>query len=205
MRGLRCCIALALATLGAQAVRAGDDRPDADSADVAGLTTARLEASSADAPRFDRIDMPIAAQPGGPGLRGEVAELGYGWRLSPGGRAEFGVGLGRVAYVARPAGTGAWPGEGNASLLLAPGTMVVVGLRVRASDSTSFYAGAADVRGLGLAGNDRVIGKVGIVFKSAQSRWDVAYGGVGLRLADGSGVTLRARKGGLAIVVRSSF
>jgi len=41
--------------------------------------------------------------------------------------------------------------------------------------------------------------------KSAQSRWNVTYGGLGLHLAGDTRMTLRLRKGGLGIVMRHSF
>jgi hypothetical protein len=67
------------------------------------------------------------------------------------------------------------------------------------------FADAASWRGSGIDGGDAVAGKVGIEFKSAQSRFNIAYGGLGLKLAGDARMTLRMRRGGLGIYMRSTY
>ena len=50
-----------------------------------------------------------------------------------------------------------------------------------------------------------MVGKVGIEFKSAQSRWNIACGGLGLRVAADTRMTLRVRRGGVSNCVHRSF
>ena len=61
------------------------------------------------------------------------------------------------------------------------------------------------MRGWGLDGEDHVVGKVGVQFKAAQTDWKIAYGGLGFRLAGDSRMTLKLRRSGLAIMMRSNF
>ena len=46
---------------------------------------------------------------------------------------------------------------------------------------------------------------MGFELKAARSRWDIAYGGLGLRLASDSGMSLRLRRGGLAVNWHQTF
>jgi len=156
-------------------------------------------------------DMLVDAAPARPGFRSEVTELSYRWWAAR-GRAELGLGIGTLAYVTqliervRPAAahlTGANGDAANAAVL-GSGSVLTLGMRYRASDRSTLYADAADVRRMGFE-RDAVVGKVGIEFKSAQSQWSIAYGGLGVRLADDTRMTLRLRKGGLGIYMRSSF
>ena len=78
-------------------------------------------------------------------------------------------------------------------------------MRYRTSERAAFFADASGVRGLALDGGGVVVGKVGMEFKVAQSRWSVAYGGLGLSLAGDTRMTLRLRKGGLGLSMHSAF
>lgn len=161
-----------------------------------------MGAGNNDAPRFTRNDVQLESQRSLPGYRNEVNELSYRWWASK-GRSDLGVGIGTISYVARP--TGMVQGLAGDGALLASGTVLMLGMRYRTSERSALYADAAGVHGLGLDGREAVVGKVGIEFKAAQSRWNVAYGGLGFHLAGDTRMTLRVRKGGLGIYMRRSF
>jgi hypothetical protein len=157
---------------------------------------------SNDAPRLVRTDDPAEPRRSPPGLRGETTEIGYRWWLSK-GRADLGVGLGTLAYVVRP--TGSLPGLGDSGQsVLASGSVLTLGMRYRTSASSAVFADAASWHGAGLSG-DAVVGKVGLEFKTAKSTLNLAYGGLGLALPGDARMMLRVRRGGLGLVLRSSF
>ena len=156
-------------------------------------------------PRFTRSDTPAGSEPSAPGLRNESSEMAYRWWVSS-GRADLGLGLGAVALTTRP--TGAIPGLVNAggSTVVASGTVLTLGMRYRTSAQSSFFADASSWRGNGLDNNDGgVAGKVGLEFKSAQSRFNIAYGGLGMRLTGDSKMTVRLRRGGLGLFMHRAF
>jgi hypothetical protein len=155
------------------------------------------------APRFTRSDSPDA-QPGAPGLRNDSSEVSYRWWASS-GRADMGLGLGAVTLSSRP--TGIVPGLVNAggANVVASSTVLTLGMRYRTSPRSSVFADASSWRGNGIDVNDGVAGKVGLEFKSAQSRFNVAYGGLGMRLTGDSKMTVRLRRGGLGLFMRSEF
>ena len=178
---------------------------DGSTADVAPRAIAALTgAGQNDAPRFVRDDAVPEPLRTAPNFRGESTQVGYRWWLSR-GRADLGLGLGTLAYSVRPVGstTGVMP-EAPANVI-GSGTVLTLGMRYRTSDRSSFFADAASWRGAGIDGGDAVAGKVGIEFKSAQSRFNIAYGGLGLKLAGDARMTLRMRRGGLGIYMRSTF
>jgi hypothetical protein len=179
-----------LAAAGAGSARADDD----DSAEL----TAR-----ADSAQFTRIDTPNVVTRSLPGYRTDLTEMTY-QRWVARGRADVGVGIGSVLLVDRP--NGMMPGRYvDAGLTTSSGTLLMLGLRYRTTDRSSIYADATHVTGLGLTGEERVVGKVGIEFKAAKSDWQVAYGGLGFRLAGDTRMTLKPRRGGLGIYMRSTF
>lgn len=161
-------------------------------------------AGNNDAPRLTRTDVQTEPQRSLPGYRNELVELSYRWWASQ-GRADLGLGLGTIAYVARP--TGILPGLAGdgATLPLGAGTVLTLGMRYRTSERSALFADAAGVRGLPVDRGDVVVGKVGIEFKSARSRWNIAYGGLGLRFAGDTRMTLRVRKGGVSVYMHRSF
>jgi hypothetical protein len=161
-------------------------------------------AGTNDAPRVIRYDTPAEPQRAMPGYRAETTEVGYRWWMSR-GRADLGLGLGTLTQGARP--TGSLPGlanDGSASVQAAAAVMTV-GMRYRSSDRSTFYADASGVRGRGFDGGEAVVGKVGVEFKAAQSRFDIAYGGLGLKLDGDTRMTVRLKRGGLGIFMRSKF
>lgn len=154
-------------------------------------------------PRFTRTVNAGESQHRLAGFRTELAEFSYRWWASS-GRADVGIGLGAVNYVARPTAVVGFIGDG-ASPVLASGAVLTLGLRYRTSERSALFADASGVSGLHLDNGEAVVGKVGVEFKAAQSRWNIAYGGLGLRLAGDTRMTLRLRHGGLALYMRSSF
>jgi hypothetical protein len=193
-----------LAGVGAPARADDDDMADADTpALVAELLTPPV---LTDAPRLTRSDTPALVSRGLPGFRTDMTELNYRW-WSTRGRTDVGVGLGSVMLVERPTEMlSARPGvEGASPMTTASGTVLMLGLRYRASPHAALYADASNVRGLGLNNDDRVYGKVGVEFKAARSKWNIAYGGLGYKLDGDARMTLRLRRGGLGIYMTSAF
>ena len=203
MRSCATCLLFVLGTLGAGVSCADDDLPD----DSRALTEARW-ADGIEVPRLTRTDLQSEPLRSLPGYRSELNELNYRWWLSS-GRADVGLGLGTVSYGLRPisgfvgGSVGAIGDE--SSKVLAAGAVLTLGMRYRTSAHSALFADAAGVRGLGLEGGGAIVGKVGVDFKLAQSRWNIAYGGLGLRLNGDTRMTLRVRRGGVAIYMRSSF
>lgn len=196
-------MALLLAGVAAPA-RADDDAAASDTpASAADLLT---PPALTDAPRLTRSDTPAPVSRGLPGFRTDMTELNYRW-WSTRGRTDVGVGLGSVMLVERPTELlSARPGvEGASAMTTASGTVLLLGLRYRASPQAALYADAANVRGLGLNNDDRVFGKVGVEFKAARSNWNIAYGGLGYKLDGDARMTLRLRRGGLAVYMTSAF
>ena len=178
---------------------------DAEDAPIASLVRESLPgAGSNDAPRVVRYDAPAEPQRAMPGYRAETTEVGYRWWMSR-GRADLGLGLGTLTQGARPSGS--LPGLANdgSTSVLAAATVMTVGMRYRSSDRSTFYADASGLRGRGFDGGEAVVGKVGVEFKAAQSRFDIAYGGLGLKLDGDTRMTVRVKRGGLAIFMRSKF
>jgi hypothetical protein len=188
----------ALATAGA--ARAEDDAMDAAARSPAALAGAGQN----DAPRFVRDDAVPEPLRTAPNFRGETTEVSYRWWVSR-GRVDLGLGLGTLAYSVRPLGSGAGLTPDATANVVASGTVLTLGMRYRTSDRSSVFADAASWRGAGIDGGDAVAGKVGIEFKSAQSQFNIAYGGLGLKLAGDARMTLRMRRGGLGIYMRSTF
>lgn len=200
---MRCSISLLLLALGLMpgGVAFADDEP----LEITSLVRAAIPGTGPnDAPRLIRSEAPGDTARSLPGSRGETNELSYRWWKSS-GRADLGLGLGTLTYGTRP--TGSVPGLGGegASNVLAAGTVLTLGMRYRTSANATLFADASGVRGHGFDANDGVVGKVGIEFKAAQSRLSVNYGGLGLRLAGDTRMTVRVKRGGLGVYMRSTF
>ena len=157
-----------------------------------------------DAPRLTRSELQATPQRSPPGYRTDTSELSYRW-WTRGESAHLGVGLSGVLNVTRP--TGMLPGVAAPGAVQWSGSAMalLLAVRVRTSERSTVYADAAIGRGLGTASTDPVVGKVGFELKAARSRWDIAYGGLGLRLASDSGMSLRLRRGGLAVNWHQTF
>jgi len=154
--------------------------------------------------QLTRVDVPNVATYSAPGYRTDMTELVYR-RWASRGRADLGFGIGSITLVERA--NGMLPGRFSDGMAqhVGSGTLLMLGLRYHTTAQSAVYADAEHVRGLGLDGDDAVVGKVGIEFKVAQSDWKIAYGGLGFRLAGDARMTLRPRRGGLAIMMRSTF
>lgn len=105
------------------------------------------------------------------------------------GHADLGWGVGTISLADRSATT----------------PTLMLGLRYRTGARYALFADATHVRGIGLNGEDQLVSKVGVEFKAAQSRWNLTYGGLGMHLAGDARMTLKARRGGMELVVRSTF
>jgi hypothetical protein len=152
-----------------------------------------------------RSDMPSMAGRDRPGHSTGVTEVAV-QRWASAGRAGIGVGLGSVMLV--DAAVGSPPGssvDNGAARTTATGTTMMLGLRYRTTAESSIYADATRLGGLGLSSDDRIISKVGVEFKAAQSNWRINYGGIGLRFAGDTRMTVRLRRSGLAIGMRKAF
>jgi hypothetical protein len=157
-----------------------------------------------EAAQLTRVDMPNLSTHSAPGYRTDMTELVYR-RWVTRGRADVGIGFGSVTLVDRA--NGVLPGQlvDGQSQPAGSGALLMLGLRYRTTAQSTVYADAAHGRGLGLDGDDHVVGKVGIEFKAVQSNWKIAYGGLGFRLAGDARMTLKLRRSGLAIMMRSTF
>jgi hypothetical protein len=178
---------------------------------LAGAGTGVVRAEGDDPPepiqsQFTRVDTPNVTARNAAGFQTDLTELSYR-RWSSHGRTDVGAGFGSVALVDRPIGMiGARPGDGMATTTMASGTTLMLGLRYHTTEKSSIYADATHLRGLGLEGEDRIVSKVGFEFKAAQSDWKIAYGDLlGFRLAGDARMSLKVRRSGLAIMMRSSF
>jgi len=157
--------------------------------------------------RLTRTDTPNVSLQSLPGYRTDMTELSYR-RWASSGRASVGVGVGTVTLTDRAMGGGV---GGVGALRDAPpvgvasGSVLMLGLHYRATESSSVYADASRVSGLGLNGDDQVVGKVGMEFKAARSQWGLAYGGLGFRMAGDARMTVKLRRGGVGLFMRSAF
>lgn len=160
--------------------------------------------SSRQQEQITRVDQPDIATHSLPGYRTDLSELSYQlWTVR--GRAGVGVGIGSMSVIERPTGLlSGRPGE-SAALMAASGPMLMLGLRYRTTEHSSIYADAMHVRGFGPDLEDRVVSKVGIEFKLAQSDWKIGYGGLGFKLAGDARMTFRLRRSGFGIFMRSTF
>ena len=190
-RGLAISVVAVLACAAANGVRADE------SADYA------PELSATDPIRVTRVDVPNVAASILPDGRADLTVVSVE-RWASRGRAGIGIGVGSIALVDRTL-TAAPGSQDTNAVTRATGSLLMLGLRYRATDQSSLYARAINVRGLSAGADERVVGKVGIEFKAAQSQWGVDYGGLGLRLAGDARVTLKLRRGGLGLFMRRSF
>ena len=167
-------------------------------------------ASTNGAPRHTRSDLEVATWRNLPDLqaagdyRAEVSEITSRWWFST-GRTDLGFGVGSVALMARPIQGASLDDAATAGIALASSPALSVGIRRRTSSVSTVYADATRSRNIGLNGIDSYSGKVGVEWKSAESRWSVAYSGLGLRLSSESRMTVNLRRGGLGIYMRSQF
>jgi len=162
------------------------------------------------APRFTRSDTEVATWQSLPSLqeagrfRTELSEFSSRWWFST-GRTDVGFGVGSVVLMAMPVSAGVSPDATNIGMSIAASPALSVGIRRKTSAVSTVYADATRTRSMGVNGIDSYSGKVGVEWKTAESRWSVAYSGLGMRLGSESRMTLSLRKGGLGIYMRSKF
>lgn len=166
------------------------------------------ETFATDPPTWVRSELSISGDPASVAQQGEFSELGYRWWVSR-GRADVGIGVGAVIRSADVAGASrVLPvhsfGRDLNTTRFGSTQIMTLGMRYRSSEHAVLFADAARVHGVRPDGRD-VIGKVGIEFKSSKSAFNIAYGGLGMRLAADTRMTLRIRKGGLVIGMRHTF
>ena len=154
------------------------------------------------APRLTCSNLPGAPQRSLPGYRTDTAELQYRW-WTRGEIAHLGVGLGMVMQMTRASDPLQGGTEPSVMQWSESTTALLLGMRVCTSERSAFYADAAIGRRGAAA--DAVVGKVGFELKAARSGWDIGYGGLGLRMADDSGMSVRLRRSGLAVKWHKSF
>lgn len=129
-----------------------------------------------------------------------LSELsGINYRLWMGrGRTEFGVGLGTLGYV--------HPGAEPGAPLLRAAPTLSLGIRYRVTPESAFYADASGARGLGMdSGAAYVNTKVGMEWKPAKPALGFEHGAIGMHFDSGYRLSLKARRGGLRIVLRGEF
>ena len=167
-------------------------------------------AGSNDAPRYMRSDIEVgpgrnlSGQQAAVGYRTEVSEISSRWWFSV-GRTDVGFGVGSVALMAQPM-TGAVAADAALSrIALASSPSLSMGIRRQTSAVSALYADATRTHSMGVSGIDSYSGKVGVEWKTADSRWSVAYSSLGMRLSSQSRMTVSLRKGGLGIYMRSQF
>ena len=171
-------------------------------------------ATSNAAPRYIRSDVEVAPWQNLAGLyaasgyRAEISEISSRWWFSTGLTA-VGFGVGSVALTARPmlgvAAVNAAVHAADAGVVLASSPSLSLGIRRRTSAASTVYADATRTLSIGVSGIDSYSGKVGVEWKTAESRWSVAYSGLGMRLTSESRMTVSLRKGGLAVYMRRQF
>lgn len=174
---------------------------------VDGRRLAVVDSSATEAPRvaIEAIGTPAsrASLPASSPYRDPTLQIAYRHWLTR-GRADFGLGIGTLVETARPAIADAAAAPADAAPSIAPNAVLMVGMRYRASDGSMLYADAARLYGVS-RDSPGLVAKVGVEFKSAESRWNVAYGGLGMRLAGDTNMSVRLRKGGFKVVMRRSF
>ena len=192
-------LGFALATWTAGLARADDDAaaPSIDS------ISQHPGAGNNEPPRLTRTEFTTDASRSALGMNTLSTEVTYRW-WHPVGDADISVGIGALSVGLVPvAGVGLVPA--GTPTALGSASVLTIGMRYRASPGASFYADASGVRGMRLHDRAAVVGKLGVEFKAVQSRWNLAYGGLGLNLGGDTRMTLKLRKGGFGIAMRRSF
>ena len=132
----------------------------------------------------------------------ELAGVSYRLWMSR-GRAGFGLGLGTMGRLVPPPGMGAADAPHT---LVGSVPMVSLGLRLRVTPESALYADASSARGMAIdSGADLYNAKLGMEWKPRKSRFGLEKGSLGIHFDSGYRVSLRARHGGLGVVLRSQF
>ena len=140
-----------------------------------------------DAPAVDPYGRPLY----------ELGGIGYRWWVRH-GRAELGLGIGTVGYLVAPIDAPA----GTPQALLHGASTVTIGWRWSVGERSLLYADASGMRRYGA---DLVQAKVGVEWKARTSRLGFERGALGVRFDSGYRMSLRAKRGGLGVYLRSQF
>jgi hypothetical protein len=117
------------------------------------------------------------------------------------GRANIGIGLGTVAFVDPGADASGLPGALRGAV-----PTFTVGWRYRVSPQAAVYADATSAHSLVAAVSpDLYNTKVGVEWQPAKSRFGFEGRSLGVQLQSGYHMSLRARKGGIAVYFRGKF
>ena len=150
------------------------------------------------------VDRQALTRLGAPELggRAETSSIGYRWWASS-GRVALGLGVGTVTHsvVAPAIGTEPERLTGQTG-----GPAVTVGWRLQLSDRSTIYADTSASQGLGenpAAAYYTTRG--GVEWKTRKSRLGFDRGSVAMQLDSGYRLSLRTRRGGVALVLRGSF
>ena len=136
------------------------------------------------------------------GGRAETSSIGYRWWASS-GRVALGLGVGTVTHsiVAPAIGTEPERLTGQTS-----GPSVSVGWRLQLSDQSTIYADTSAAQGLGQnPAAAYYTTRGGVEWKTRKSRLGFDRGSVAMQLDSGYRLSLRTRRGGVALVLRGSF
>lgn len=193
-------IALSLACIGQAAAQ---DTPEGDGPRAAEVQPGRgLGAPTA--PSFEvttfssSLQRPVAphSRLGAP-LGQELVGVSFS-RWVTRGRVGLGMGLGSLGHVPSSA-------DGAATMVGAV-PLVTVGMRYRLSSQHLLYADASGARGLGDDSASRFFStRAGLEWKPSRSTLAFEHGAIGLRLDSGYRLSLKPRRGGLALYLRGAF
>jgi hypothetical protein len=129
----------------------------------------------------------------------QMGGVTYRWWLQR-GRANFGVGVGTLGFVT--------PVSDGPHALLYPASTLTVGWRYTVDERSTFYADASSARRYSGDGRaDLYNTKVGIEWKSRPARFgfDGASRSFGLQFDSGFRMSLRLKRGGVGMYLRSQF
>ncbi|MDP9043819.1 MAG: hypothetical protein M3O01_03345 [Pseudomonadota bacterium] len=154
---------------------------------------------------FTREDAVATDSRGSAGTNLRTTELQRRFWLTR-GPLDLGWGFGAYSWGAGPGDAAPARGSiGPAGMGSGTATVLTIGMRYRTSTRSAVFADASQLYGGGWSGAETTAGKVGFELRSSRSFLHVAYGGLGLRLAGDTGLTVRPRRGGLGVFVRHAF
>lgn len=133
----------------------------------------------------------------------EMGSVTYRWWLNRGGRSNLGVGVGTLGFLVAPI-----DGSSTGPHTLAHATpTVTVGWRYRVSDQSTIYADASGARRISAdARTDLYNTKIGLEWTAKKpSALGLEKGALGMQLDSGVRMSLRVRRGGVGVYMRSQF
>lgn len=184
--------------LGALVPAAAQDMPLRAARLVAASPATGLDAALSSSFEVQAVNSHVQAGASGGGRTGpEMAGVNYRLWITQ-GRTDVGVGLGSLGYVLPS-------GDGLRTVVGAVPT-VSIGTRYRMSQQHLLFADASGARGLGIdPAATQVTTKVGLEWKPARSSLGLEHGALGMQLNSGMRLSLKSRRGGVALYLRNSF